>query len=76
VLHDRLAKLKFFDPERWQKISPFEPPAADVVAALDKIEHTIGILPMSMRAFCEHVGSVRFLGSLKKSTGTSHSLTN
>jgi hypothetical protein len=69
VLSERLAEIKFFDPYDGRKLPAFVPPPADVKEALDKLEKTIGILPISMRSFCEQVGSVNFFGSMKKSTG-------
>jgi hypothetical protein len=41
----------------------FTPPSADIVARLDAFEEAIGPLPLSVRAWCEIVGSVDLIGS-------------
>ncbi|HEY9676518.1 MAG TPA: hypothetical protein V6C76_00850 [Drouetiella sp.] len=64
TLHKRLNKIKFL----YNDEASFEPPDANVKTELDKIEQKIGTLPISIRAFCEQVGSVRFMGRMKPST--------
>lgn len=41
---------------------PFQPPTDDDKKSLAMYEKQIGLLPMSIRAFCETVGTVRFSG--------------
>jgi hypothetical protein len=40
----------------------FTPPAPDVAGTIDELERRAGILPLSLRAFYEVVGSVNFVG--------------
>ena len=64
LLYRRLQEIDFhFDKKTdWWQMDPFVAPPDDVATELEKIEKTIGVLPLSLRSFCEHVGSVRFLG--------------
>jgi hypothetical protein len=41
----------------------FEPPAADIGGRLDELEVTVGLLPLALRAWFEHVGQVNLMGS-------------
>lgn len=63
LLYQRLVEIGYeFDSQAKYGRMPFEPPASDVMEELERIEGKIGALPMSVRAFCENVGSVRFTG--------------
>jgi hypothetical protein len=44
----------------------YNPPAAGIVEALDEYEREIGLLPLSVRAWCEIVGDVDFIGDYPK----------
>lgn len=40
----------------------YNPPATDIVEQLDEYERELGLLPLSVRAWCEIVGDVDFIG--------------
>lgn len=64
LLYKRLVEIGYhFDAKERYRCEPFDPPSADVLEELDRIEGKIGVLPISVRAFCENVGSVRFTGT-------------
>lgn len=51
--------------EKAGQVSPpraYEPPEADIKQRLDEFEQVIGKIPLSVRAWCEIVGSVDFVG--------------
>jgi hypothetical protein len=39
------------------------PPGPDIVAYLEEVERRVGLLPLSLRAWYEVVGSVNLMGS-------------
>lgn len=59
-IYERLQAIQYhFEfPQR-----AFVPPPADVRAQLDEFESLIGVLPLSLRAWCEIVGEVNFMGT-------------
>ncbi len=60
MVHQRLLQIgyRFADPKQTHI-----PPTEDTSATLDEVEHSVGYLPLSLRAFYEEVGSVDFTQS-------------
>lgn len=54
-----------FDPSPLSR--PFEPPAADIVDQLARVEAVTGPIPLAMRAFVKHVGQVCLVGDWPES---------
>jgi hypothetical protein len=52
--------------ELWEPERAFVPPPAEVSRRLDKLETTVGVLPLSLRTWFEHVGSVNLMGEHPK----------
>lgn len=44
----------------------YNPPEAGIIKALDDFEREVGLLPLSVRAWCEIVGDVDFIGDYPK----------
>jgi hypothetical protein len=47
---------------------PFEPPATDIAGRLDDLERRIGMIPLALRGWYEHVGRVNLAGSFPDET--------
>ncbi len=60
MLHQRLTALdyRFEYPNE-----AVQPPAPDAAAGLDEFERVVGQIPLSLRAWCEIVGEVNFIGN-------------
>jgi hypothetical protein len=58
----RQIEFDFGDPAFDVAGPPVEFPPANVLDELELIERKIGLLPLSLRCFCEHIGSLRFFG--------------